>query len=45
MRDYYTESEWDLLLRQTLLERELQNEKDRLNEIADKDNKKRKKMG
>jgi hypothetical protein len=40
MRDYYTESEWDLLVRQTLLERELQNEKDRLNEIADKDNKK-----
>ena len=38
MRDYYTESEWDLLVRQTLLERELQNKKDELNEIADKDN-------
>ena len=40
LRDYYTESEWDLLVRQTLLERELQNKKDELNEIADKDNKK-----
>ncbi len=36
LRDYYTEDEWDLLARQTMLERELQLEKERLQEIADK---------
>lgn len=35
-REYYDEKDWDLLARQTLIERELQKEKERLLKIADK---------
>ena len=34
LREYYTEDEWDLLVRQTLLERELQLYKEELTEFA-----------
>ena len=36
LRDYYDEDQWDLLTRQTLLERELQLYKEELQTVADK---------
>ena len=35
-RDYYDAEDWDLLARQTLIERELKNKKEELQEIADR---------